>query len=171
MGFLYEQLNDVQANYPETMGLALIVRAPRVFPVLWTLVGPLIDENTRNKFIIHAGERPLEELHEFLAPEHIADFLGGTCFVSPRGSFPGEERDQRVWLPSSVWRPKAAWCRSRSIPNRSRKKPRECSTRSIRGDTSTKDCLTRYRYDLSGLIPFFFSTSVDERRLLWSGAL
>lgn len=28
----------VEANYPETLGRLLIVRAPRVFPVLWTLV-------------------------------------------------------------------------------------------------------------------------------------
>ncbi len=36
----------VEANYPETMGFLLIVRAPRVFPVLWTLINPFIDENT-----------------------------------------------------------------------------------------------------------------------------
>lgn len=29
----------VEDNYPETLGRLLIVRAPRVFPVLWTLVG------------------------------------------------------------------------------------------------------------------------------------
>lgn len=28
----------VEDNYPETLGRLLIVRAPRVFPVLWTLV-------------------------------------------------------------------------------------------------------------------------------------
>lgn len=28
----------VEANYPETLGCLLILRAPRVFPVLWTLV-------------------------------------------------------------------------------------------------------------------------------------
>ena len=29
----------VEANYPETLGRLLILCAPRVFPVLWTLVG------------------------------------------------------------------------------------------------------------------------------------
>lgn len=29
----------VAANYPETLGRLLILRAPRIFPVLWTLVG------------------------------------------------------------------------------------------------------------------------------------
>lgn len=34
----------VEANYPETLGRLLILRAPRVFPVLWTLV------RTRRRF-------------------------------------------------------------------------------------------------------------------------
>ena len=34
----------VEANYPETMGRVLIIRAPRVFPVLWTLVRTFIGE-------------------------------------------------------------------------------------------------------------------------------
>ena len=34
----------VEANYPETMGRVLIVRAPRVFPILWTIVSTFIGE-------------------------------------------------------------------------------------------------------------------------------
>lgn len=33
-----------ERNYPETMGRVLIVRAPRVFPVLWTIVSAFIGE-------------------------------------------------------------------------------------------------------------------------------
>lgn len=32
----------VEDNYPETLGRLLIVRAPRVFPVLWTLVSEIL---------------------------------------------------------------------------------------------------------------------------------
>lgn len=32
----------VEANYPETMGRVLIIRAPRVFPILWTLISTFI---------------------------------------------------------------------------------------------------------------------------------
>lgn len=32
----------VEANYPETMGRVLIIRAPRVFPILWTIVSTFI---------------------------------------------------------------------------------------------------------------------------------
>lgn len=34
----------VEKNYPETMGRVLIVRAPRVFPILWTIVSAFIGE-------------------------------------------------------------------------------------------------------------------------------
>jgi len=33
----------VEANYPETLGRLLILRAPRVFPVLWTLVSIILN--------------------------------------------------------------------------------------------------------------------------------
>ena len=44
-----------EANYPETLGRVLIIRAPRVFPILWTLVCPLIDETSRSKFLFYVG--------------------------------------------------------------------------------------------------------------------
>ena len=45
----------VEANYPETIGRLLLVRAPRVFGVVWTLLSPFIDENSRKKFLIYSG--------------------------------------------------------------------------------------------------------------------
>lgn len=71
----------MQAHYPETMGQVLVVRAPRVFPVLWTLISPFIDEKTRNKFVICGGENMTEELKKFLEDQYIPDFLGkwGLC--------------------------------------------------------------------------------------------
>lgn len=35
---LLRMIEVVEDHYPETLGRLLIVRAPRVFPVLWTLV-------------------------------------------------------------------------------------------------------------------------------------
>lgn len=37
-------IETVEKNYPETMGRVLIVRAPRVFPILWTLISTFIGE-------------------------------------------------------------------------------------------------------------------------------
>ncbi|KAF7698182.1 SEC14-like protein 1 [Silurus meridionalis] len=71
----------VEANYPETLGRLLIVRAPRVFPVLWTLISPFIDENTRKKFLIYAGNDYQDSggLVDYIDREFIPDFLGGDC--------------------------------------------------------------------------------------------
>ncbi|ETE72482.1 SEC14-like protein 1, partial [Ophiophagus hannah] len=73
----------VEANYPETLGRLLILRAPRVFPVLWTLVSPFIDDNTRKKFLIYAGNdyQGPGGLLDYIDKEIIPDFLGGECMI------------------------------------------------------------------------------------------
>lgn len=90
----------VQANYPETMGYLLIVRAPRVFPVMWTLVSPFIDENTRNKFFIYSGKDYFGPggLVNYIDQQYIPDFLGGECYCDvpegglvPKGLYLPEE--------------------------------------------------------------------------------
>ncbi|KAK7939688.1 hypothetical protein WMY93_003014 [Mugilogobius chulae] len=82
----------VEANYPETLGRLLIVRAPRVFPVLWTLVSPLIDENTRKKFLVYAGNdyQGAGGLVDYINKEYIPDFLGGDsmCDIPEGGTVP-----------------------------------------------------------------------------------
>lgn len=69
----------VEANYPETMGRVLIIRAPRVFPILWTLVGTFIDENTRDKFLFYGGNDYLTAggLVDYISMDILPDFLGG----------------------------------------------------------------------------------------------
>ncbi|XP_018045776.1 PREDICTED: protein real-time [Atta colombica] len=72
----------VEANYPETMGRVLIMRAPRCFPILWTLISTFINENTRKKFIFYCGTDYQEQgpggLNEYINQEFIPDFLGGS---------------------------------------------------------------------------------------------
>ncbi|XP_034043308.1 SEC14-like protein 1 isoform X4 [Thalassophryne amazonica] len=100
----------VEANYPETLGRLLILRAPRVFPVLWTLVSPFIDENTRKKFLIYAGNdyQGPGGLVDYIDKEIIPDFLGGECMceVPEGGHVPKsmyrtpeelENEDVRLW--------------------------------------------------------------------------
>ncbi|XP_037958473.1 protein real-time [Teleopsis dalmanni] len=70
----------VERNYPETMGRVLVVRAPRVFPIAWTIVSAFIDENTRSKFLFHGGADCLhmkDGLEQFIDANIIPDFLGG----------------------------------------------------------------------------------------------
>ncbi|XP_014673781.1 PREDICTED: SEC14-like protein 1 [Priapulus caudatus] len=89
---LLRMIELVEANYPETMGRLLIVRAPRVFPVLWTLVSPFIDENTRNKFLILGGNdyQGPGGLTDYIDTRYIPDFLDGDsqCDMAPGGLIP-----------------------------------------------------------------------------------
>ncbi|XP_028267638.1 SEC14-like protein 1 [Parambassis ranga] len=82
----------VEANYPETLGRLLILRAPRVFPVLWTLISPLIDENTRKKFLVYAGNdyQGPGGLLDYINREILPDFLGGDsmCDIPEGGLVP-----------------------------------------------------------------------------------
>ncbi|CAB3374888.1 Hypothetical predicted protein [Cloeon dipterum] len=78
---LLRVIEIVEANYPETMGRVFTVRAPRVFPILWTLVSPFIDVNTRSKFLFYGGNDYQAEggLMAHISQEILPDFLGGTC--------------------------------------------------------------------------------------------
>ncbi|XP_037056554.1 SEC14-like protein 5 [Peromyscus leucopus] len=89
---LLRMIEVVEDNYPETLGRLLIVRAPRVFPVLWTLVSPFINENTRRKFLIYSGSNYQGPggLVDYLDKDVIPDFLGGesVCNVPEGGLVP-----------------------------------------------------------------------------------
>ncbi|EFN74781.1 Protein real-time [Camponotus floridanus] len=58
----------VEANYPETMGRVLIIRAPRCFPILWTLISTFINYQ----------EQGSGGLSEYINQEFIPEFLGGS---------------------------------------------------------------------------------------------
>ncbi|KAF4524801.1 hypothetical protein B566_EDAN010176 [Ephemera danica] len=89
---LLRVIEIVEANYPETMGQVFIVRAPRVFPILWTLVSPFIDVTTRSKFLFYGGNDCLAEggLDQHIHQSVLPDFLGGTsrCSVVEGGLVP-----------------------------------------------------------------------------------
>lgn len=119
-----------EANYPETLGRVLIIRAPRVFPILWTLVCPLIDETSRGKFLFYAGTDNRGEqflgpggLKEYLPEERIPDWLGGPAATG--------DRDGRKLLGTNwwcilqgslreVWYPSLSTCHLRSLRRISR---------------------------------------------------
>lgn len=55
--------------------------------LLWRLqVSPLIDENTRKKFLVYAGNdyQGAGGLVDYIERDIIPDFLGGDCMVSRR---------------------------------------------------------------------------------------
>ncbi|XP_022253439.1 SEC14-like protein 1 [Limulus polyphemus] len=97
----------VETNYPETMGLVLIVRAPRVFPILWTLVSTFISDNTRSKFIFYGGNdyQGSNGLQQIIDKECLPDFLGGDSQANicegglvPKSYYMSEEEYERERL-------------------------------------------------------------------------
>ncbi|KOC58880.1 Protein real-time [Habropoda laboriosa] len=92
--FIKKKNLSVEINYPETMGRVLIMRAPRCFPILWTLISTFINENTRKKFIFYCGTNYQEQgpgsLSECIDPEFIPDFLGGSseAYITEGGIVP-----------------------------------------------------------------------------------
>ncbi|XP_063220835.1 SEC14-like protein 1 isoform X2 [Bacillus rossius redtenbacheri] len=113
---LLKIIEMVEANYPETMGRVLIIRAPRVFPILWTLVSTFIDDNTRSKFLFYGGNdyQGAGGLADYIPPEHIPDFLGGRCRTTliegglvPKGLYMSEgdqEKEGGLLTDDSIYR-------------------------------------------------------------------
>ena len=64
-----------EANYSETLGRILIIRAPRVFPILWTLVCPLIDKTSRSKFLFYVGGTGGDGKNIALQPGGLKDYI------------------------------------------------------------------------------------------------
>lgn len=79
---LLKIIETVEKNYPETLGRVLVIRAPRIFPLAWTIVSAFIPENTRSKFLCYSGnsiEQAKTVIEEYVGEEFIPDIFGGTC--------------------------------------------------------------------------------------------
>lgn len=65
----------MQDNFPESVHRFIVVRVPKVFAVVWSLISNLIDENTTKKFIFYADT--YSDIDKFISIENLPDFLGG----------------------------------------------------------------------------------------------
>nr|XP_006814237.1 PREDICTED: SEC14-like protein 3-like [Saccoglossus kowalevskii] len=66
-----------ESNYPETMKSIYIVRSPKIFPVVYKLLKPFIDEETRKKIKV-LGNNFQDELLKIIPPESLPVHWGGT---------------------------------------------------------------------------------------------
>lgn len=73
----------VEANYPETLGRVIMTRAPRIFPILWTILSTFINENTHRKFVFLADQQDLKLLEQFIDCKSIPKLLGGEMITAP----------------------------------------------------------------------------------------
>ncbi|GAA96890.1 uncharacterized protein L969DRAFT_94852 [Mixia osmundae IAM 14324] len=63
-----------EAYYPETLGLALIHKAPWVFQGIWKILGPLLDPVVRSKIDFTKNEAALEK---YVDADHLKTAMGG----------------------------------------------------------------------------------------------
>mmetsp|Transcript_78176 Transcript_78176/g.253781 ORF Transcript_78176/g.253781 Transcript_78176/m.253781 type:complete len:430 (-) Transcript_78176:216-1505(-) len=70
--------------HPERQRKCFIVRAPRMFSMLWKLISPTLDPRARDKISIVGAGEPLDPLFEELGPEKVPECLGGDFLGLPR---------------------------------------------------------------------------------------
>ena len=74
-----QQVSAVAQNYyPETLGKMLIINAPFLFKGIWSIVKPMLDENTVAKISV-LGSNYESELQELIDKENLPEKYGGTC--------------------------------------------------------------------------------------------
>jgi hypothetical protein len=67
-----------EMHYPEVVHKGFFVRCPRIFPTAYSLIHPMVDENTRDKLEV-LGSNWKERLAEFISPEILPEVYGGTA--------------------------------------------------------------------------------------------
>eukprot|EP00455_Lapot_gusevi_P014478 TRINITY_DN1722_c0_g1_i13.p1 TRINITY_DN1722_c0_g1~~TRINITY_DN1722_c0_g1_i13.p1 ORF type:complete len:280 (-),score=76.31 TRINITY_DN1722_c0_g1_i13:140-979(-) len=67
-----------QDNYPEMLNKLIVVNVPWFFNVAWKIVKPWLNERTLAKIII-LGTNYQEELHRYIDPANLPEWLHGTC--------------------------------------------------------------------------------------------
>lgn len=70
-------VRTMEDNFPEIVKRVIVVRAPRIAYMLWSLVSRFFDEGTRDKIQIADVSRTMEVLSSFIDPKWVPEALGG----------------------------------------------------------------------------------------------
>ena len=87
-------------NYPEGLKRVIIIRPPWIFPLIWRVCRPFLDQGTIDKIeVVHEGETT-ETLLRHIPAKHVPKALGGEWFdgdddycarfIAPGGTIPQE---------------------------------------------------------------------------------
>lgn len=75
---LTELLSIMENHYPETLGTCYAVNAPKLFPVMWNIAKPFLEEETKKKIKI-LGKKYKEQILEYIDPNQLPVHWGGNC--------------------------------------------------------------------------------------------
>lgn len=78
INYLRHILKISQDFYPEMLHRLIIINAPRIFPLIYGLIKPLLNERTLSKLII-LGSNYKEEISKYIDDQVLPEFLGGQC--------------------------------------------------------------------------------------------
>merc|ERR1711976_301349 len=76
---IMDTFDHLKLVYPEFLKTLICTRCPRIFPVVWLLLTPFVEEATRLKIKVHTenDDETLEEIIKLIGLERIPDFLDG----------------------------------------------------------------------------------------------
>lgn len=83
---LIHYLRMYEGNYPESLEKAIVINAPRIFSMFYTMVKPFLSEETRKKVEIHGKSGWKEAIHKYIDPDEIPLHWGGNCVDDIDGS-------------------------------------------------------------------------------------
>lgn len=79
----FKAINAINRNYPERVWRTIIINAPSIFGVIWSIVSPLLDPNVREKITVLRGNYEAT-LRELVDEDQLPVAYGGTdASVSP----------------------------------------------------------------------------------------
>ena len=91
----FKALSAMNRNYPERVWRTIIINAPSIFGVIWSIASPLLDPNVREKItVLRADYR--DELRRLVDPANLPTEFGGDD-ETPVGDGP-EERQLFAWV-------------------------------------------------------------------------
>lgn len=71
-----EMITMFEDHYPETLKYAIVINAPRFFPIAYNIVKPFLSEATAKKTII-LGTNYHDTLYRYISPEQLPVCYGG----------------------------------------------------------------------------------------------
>lgn len=103
-------INTYEDHCPEVIKRIIIVNAPAVFPVLWTMFEKTLNEQQRRKYVIPTAKDQFQTLCQYIPEDSIPAYLGGKgktngdpeCrqVICPGGPFPADLNNKmREWTP------------------------------------------------------------------------
>ncbi|CAN7940615.1 unnamed protein product [Ixodes hexagonus] len=85
LDFLTDLMCTFEAHYPERLKKAVVINAPRIFPMFWRLIRPFLSEATANKLHLFGREGWKEALLADIQADQLPVFWGGTM-TDPDGN-------------------------------------------------------------------------------------